>query len=262
MSLAALSSTPAYGAQQALERVAQLEALIARANEPVASAGNRTGGTAAPAPAGPHTATVGGAKGNADFAGALAQASAQETPASAPLYSTPAYAPAYGLGFPAYGAPPPASYASQESEAPAAGSAAPADPAAYRGMIEQAAVRYGIEPAILQGLIQQESGFDPSARSGAGAMGLTQLMPSTAAAMGVSDPLDPQQSIEGGARYLGELLSRFRGNVTDAIAAYNAGPGAVSEYGGVPPYAETQNYVTKVLQNAASYRASQMGVNP
>jgi soluble lytic murein transglycosylase-like protein len=130
---------------------------------------------------------------------------------------------------------------------------ATSDGSAYEPMIEQAAARYGINPSVLYGLIEQESGFDPSASSSAGAQGLTQLMPSTAASLGVTEPLDPAQSIEGGARYLSQLLHQFAGNTTDALAAYNAGPGAVAQYGGVPPYPETQQYVAKVLGYAASY---------
>lgn len=124
----------------------------------------------------------------------------------------------------------------------------------YDSLIEQAAARNGLDPAVLHGLIEQESGFDPSATSSAGATGLTQLMPGTASSMGVANPLNPAESIEGGARYLGQLMSEFGGNTEDALAAYNAGPGAVEEYGGVPPYAETQSYVTKVLGNAEAYR--------
>lgn len=124
----------------------------------------------------------------------------------------------------------------------------------YDPLIEQAAARNGLDPALLHGLIQQESGFDPNATSSAGASGLTQLMPGTASSLGVANPLDPAESIEGGARYLGQLMSQFSGNAEDALAAYNAGPGAVQQYGGVPPYAETQSYVTKVLGNAQAYR--------
>lgn len=127
----------------------------------------------------------------------------------------------------------------------------------YNPLIEQAAARYGLEPAVLHGLIQQESDFDPSAQSSAGATGLTQLMPGTAASMGVANPMDPAESIEGGARYLSQLMSEFGGNTEDALAAYNAGPGAVQQYGGIPPYAETQSYVSKVLGYAEAYRQSQ-----
>ncbi len=124
----------------------------------------------------------------------------------------------------------------------------------YESLIAQAAQRYGIDPAVLHGLIQQESGFDPNSESSAGAAGLTQLMPETASSMGVANPLNPAESIEGGARYLSGLMSQFGGNTTDALAAYNAGPGAVKQYGGVPPYAETQDYVTKVLGYAQAWR--------
>ncbi len=149
---------------------------------------------------------------------------------------------------------------SGESSDPISGAASDAAPAAggagYVPLIDQAAAQNGLDPAVLYGLIQQESGFDPSASSSAGAEGLTQLMPGTASSLGVSEPLNPAQSIDGGARYLGELLRQFGGNVTDALAAYNAGPGAVERYGGVPPYSETQQYVAKVLENAAAERQS------
>jgi soluble lytic murein transglycosylase-like protein len=135
-----------------------------------------------------------------------------------------------------------------------AGSAGESQSSPYDGLIEQAAQRNGIDPALLHGLIQQESAFDPNSQSSAGASGLTQLMPGTASSMGVANPLNPAESIEGGARYLSQLMSEFGGNTTDALAAYNAGPGAVKQYGGVPPYAETQSYVTKVLGYAESYR--------
>jgi soluble lytic murein transglycosylase-like protein len=126
----------------------------------------------------------------------------------------------------------------------------------YESLIDQAASRNGLDPAVLHGLIQQESGFDPSATSSAGASGLTQLMPGTASSLGVADPLNPAESIEGGARYLGQLMTQFGGNTEDALAAYNAGPGAVEQYGGTPPYAETQSYVSKVLGYAETYRQS------
>ena len=126
----------------------------------------------------------------------------------------------------------------------------------FESQINAAATSNGIDPALLKGLVAQESGFDPNARSGAGAVGLTQLMPGTAASLGVSDPTDPAQSLQGGARYLRQQLDRFGGDERLALAAYNAGPGAVTKYGGVPPYAETQGYVNKVLANAAAYRGA------
>lgn len=127
----------------------------------------------------------------------------------------------------------------------------------YDQLIDQAATRYGVDPAILHGLIQQESGFDPNATSSAGAVGLTQLMPGTASSLGVTNPSDPVQSIEGGARYLSQMMGEFGGNTADALAAYNAGAGAVQRYGGVPPYAETQGYVAKVMADAETYRQTQ-----
>jgi soluble lytic murein transglycosylase-like protein len=125
----------------------------------------------------------------------------------------------------------------------------------YGAEITAAAQRNGLDPALLAGLIKQESGFNPNAGSPAGAQGLCQLMPGTARGLGVTDLHDPAQSIEGGAKYLAQQLKTFNGDVARALAAYNAGPGAVQRYGGVPPYAETQNYVRKVQAYAAQYRA-------
>jgi soluble lytic murein transglycosylase-like protein len=127
---------------------------------------------------------------------------------------------------------------------------------AFGAEIDAAAASNGIDPALLKGLVSQESGFDPNARSGAGAVGLTQLMPGTAASLGVTNPLDPAQSLQGGARYLRQQLDRFGGDERLALAAYNAGPGAVARYGGVPPYSETQNYVSSVMAKAAAYRGA------
>ncbi|ACV62256.1 Lytic transglycosylase catalytic [Desulfofarcimen acetoxidans DSM 771] len=122
----------------------------------------------------------------------------------------------------------------------------------YDSLIVVAAGKYKINPALLKGLIKAESDFDEAARSRAGALGLTQLMPSTARSLGVN-PLKPEEAIEGGAKYLSQMLNRYNGDQALALAAYNAGPGNVDKYGGIPPFRETIHYVKKVTQNADNY---------
>ncbi len=210
----------AAGEQAVAQRVAQLQALIESARQ-VAGGGllaSTAASTASPA------ATQGSSP---DFASALQAATTADVSSAA-------------------GAQPTATSAAGAGEAGGE----------YEALIDQAASRNGLDPAVLHGLIEQESGFDPSATSSAGASGLTQLMPGTASSLGVANPLDPAESIEGGARYLGQLTTQFGGNTEDALAAYNAGPGAVQQYGGIPPYPETQSYVSKVLGYAESYRQS------
>ncbi len=120
----------------------------------------------------------------------------------------------------------------------------------YQAAIEAAARRQGIDPLLVQAVIEIESGFDPQATSPAGAQGLMQLMPATARALGVADPYDPIQSIEGGTRYLADQLRRF-GDLALALAAYNAGPGAVAAAGGIPENGETPRYVERALARYA-----------
>ena len=212
------------GALAAAQRVQQLQALI-EASRQVASPSVAASTTAGALPQGS----------GADFASALqAATTADASAASAASAGATSLPVAYQPGL-------------QRSTSGAEGGE-------YEALIDSSAARYGLDPAVLHGLIEQESGFDPSATSGVGAMGLTQLMPGTASSLGVANPLDPAESIEGGARYLSQMMAQFGGNTADALSAYNAGPGAVQQYGGVPPYAETQSYVSKVLGNAEAYR--------
>jgi soluble lytic murein transglycosylase-like protein len=116
----------------------------------------------------------------------------------------------------------------------------------FKGAIDRAASQYGVEPALIRAVIHAESAFRADAKSRVGALGLMQLMPDTAKDMGVSDPLSPEQNIQGGVRYLAWLMRKTRGDITLATAAYNAGPGAVERYRGIPPFEETETYVKRV----------------
>jgi soluble lytic murein transglycosylase-like protein len=142
-----------------------------------------------------------------------------------------------------------------EPVAPAAWSSSRV-PSAYQGIINQAAERYQLDPALIAGVIETESSFNARAVSPAGAKGLMQLMDQTARGLGVRNSLDPADNVLGGAKLLRQLLDRYHGNVSLALAAYNAGPGAVDRYGGVPPYPETQRYVPRVLAAVERQRAS------
>lgn len=116
----------------------------------------------------------------------------------------------------------------------------------FSDTIGVAAKQYGVDAGFIRAIIHAESAFNPLARSRKGAMGLMQLMPGTAKDMGVADTTNPEQNIRGGVKYLAALLQTFSGNETLAAAAYNAGPGAVTRHGGIPPYEETQTYVKRV----------------
>jgi soluble lytic murein transglycosylase-like protein len=141
------------------------------------------------------------------------------------------------------------------ADAPGSGAPAPVPPAQIDALVQQNASTWQVDPALLKAVIANESGFNANATSKVGAQGLMQLMPETAASLGVRDAYDPAQNVAGGARYLRGLLDRFGGDKRLAIAAYNAGPGAVEKYRDVPPYAETQSYVQNVLASFDKYSA-------
>ena len=127
----------------------------------------------------------------------------------------------------------------------------------YDGIIAEASAEYGVDPELVRAVIRAESQFDPKAESGAGAKGLMQLMPILSKELGVQDPFNPRENIFGGVKYLGKLLDRHNGDVTLALASYNAGPRNVDRYKGVPPFKETRGYVKKISKMLAAAREVQ-----
>lgn len=184
-------------------------------------------GAPAPAPALP------AAPSNGDFSALVRQALAGRTAAGA-------------MGGPALpSAPDPNASANQPLLIP---------PEQIDGLVQSNAAAWQVDPALIKAIIANESGFNANATSKTGAQGLMQLEPGTAAGLGVRNSYDPAQNISGGTRYIKGLLERFHGDMHLAVAAYNAGPGAVEKYGGVPPYAETQTYVGNVMDAYRKYQ--------
>lgn len=133
-------------------------------------------------------------------------------------------------------------------------------PAEIQGMIQKTSAEAGVDSSLIKAVVHAESGFNPKALSHAGAMGLMQLMPGTAKNLGVQDAWNPMENLSGGTRYLKGLMGRYGQSLPKALAAYNAGPTAVDQHGGIPPYQETQHYVDKVMSLYRQYQKAPGGV--
>lgn len=227
--------TPAAGLADAQARVAQIRARIGQLS-PQASSAPFTLET-------PATGTTGAVGGTGGYGTSATVAAGDATAPLASLAAAPSSSRAVPSGTGSGDAS--AAQLRLEQVLPEAGKR-------WAGPIADAASKHGLDAGLLAALVKHESGFDPAARSHAGAIGLGQLMPGTAAGLGV-DPTDPTQNLDGAARYLKQQLDRF-GTADLALAAYNAGPNRVAQAGGVPNITETRNYVDRVLKTWEQYR--------
>lgn len=169
--------------------------------------------------------------------------------------NTPSFASLVQSAIATQGANDPGSAGTLDSDTALAGARAVVPPQQIDRLVGANAANFGVDPALIKAIIANESGFNANATSNVGAQGLMQLMPGTANGLGVTNAYDPAQNVWGGTKYIKGLLDRFNGDPRLAVAAYNAGPGAVEKYNGVPPYAETQNYVQNVLASYQKYRS-------
>lgn len=128
-------------------------------------------------------------------------------------------------------------------------SSSPIPSSQFNDIIAGKAQKYGLSEQLIHSVIKAESNYNSNARSGAGAQGLMQLMPQTAKGLGVTDSYNPNQNVEGGTKYLSQMIKRYDGNLELGLAAYNAGPGNVDKYNGIPPFKETQSYVKKIMKD-------------
>ncbi len=224
-------------------RIGQIEAKIAAVSQSSA----------------PPVAAPSGGGGSASFAAALARAATPPPPSgAAPLPFLPLNGTPGTPGTPPGGLPPPPHWITPAPVVPASAvnGASSGGVAVWEGLIQKYAGQSGVPPELVRAVMDQESSGDPKAVSSAGARGLMQLMPDTARGLNVRDSFDPEQNVRAGVALLKENLDRFHGDVSLALAAYDAGAGAVAKYNGVPPFAETQNYVSRILArvNAAPPR--------
>jgi soluble lytic murein transglycosylase-like protein len=146
--------------------------------------------------------------------------------------------------------------------APAALASGPEKKMQISDLVQSASERYRLDPDLVNSVIHAESGFNPNAKSHKGAQGLMQLMPQTASQLGVTNRLDPQENVEGGTRYLRQLLELYNFDLIKALAAYNAGPHRVQQYGGVPPYQETRAYVSRIVRDFNRKKTVQQAAAP